>query len=572
MAATNEGHVTASAESAPEPKPVAKLVRFTLARPFILDPRDDGAATLRTLVDSLTAGGHWHPVEDLLADAATLDTGFGAPVDDWEGLWSEFVYFHPVVRDRLYQTEVGADSSDTIVLAREDVRGLQVRLLHGRQAATNPTRDFVVGRIRLHLFAFGVGVLWVELAAKNVPLADVIDTQDSIRRAFPPYWKRDKKNTPASRHHPLTAQWLDAKNTPLGPISDYSDVERYLKTFREQHRVALAPHWEWLLASWDQANPGNAALPRVQHLADDRIFTLTYVAFDDVDRLTRGDWIRLAAVDEDGPSATLPYATPFLADFEAKHFYDRYWDRTTPGAKWMSTRYAATGYSFLAAGSYAESEPRTLGAPEPGFFADPVSGGLAHSRRHYARIGLLLAVESAAWTALDEQISAAASRLAGEGPTEDVLDEARRVHGRALDVATRWSFTEMSNQAQAKDLVALWRRNMTLDSRRATALQHAQLLHDALEQEEERRQTRESVKLTRVATSLIPFGLFLQFAVAYLTIKVSSDEARRWWWPKDDSLAAWWLIGAALFVILGAAWWFVCSVQRVRARKPGGLR
>ncbi len=33
-----------------------------------------------------------------------------------------------------------------------------------------------------------------------------------------------------------------------------------------------------------------------------------------------------------GPSDTLPFASGFLADFEAKHCYDRYWDPAEPSS------------------------------------------------------------------------------------------------------------------------------------------------------------------------------------------------------------------------------------------------
>ena len=77
--------------------------------------------------------------------------------------------------------------------------------------------------------------------------------------------------------------------------------------------------------------------------------SLSYLALDDVSRLTRGDLVRLALVMRPGDSQTLPCSERFLQDFEYRYCYDRHWEdrHAHSGA---NTRFMCNGQAFTVIG------------------------------------------------------------------------------------------------------------------------------------------------------------------------------------------------------------------------------
>jgi hypothetical protein len=56
---------------------------------------------------------------------------------------------------------------------------------------------------------------------------------------------------------------------------------------------------------------------------------MAYLALDDVTALGRADHVRLSLAA--APGEDLPMSAGFLADFEAKHCYDRFWEGARDG-------------------------------------------------------------------------------------------------------------------------------------------------------------------------------------------------------------------------------------------------
>ncbi|NJR71993.1 MAG: hypothetical protein HC782_02460 [Gammaproteobacteria bacterium] len=86
--------------------------------------------------------------------------------------------------------------------------------------------------------------------------------------------------------------------------------------------------------------PGGAI--KYHQIENKRIPIMTYLSFDDPTLLTRGDMVRIGFAAKWGDSATLPYSTSFLTNFENEYCYDRYWSPEDKRDD-MMTRYLFCG-------------------------------------------------------------------------------------------------------------------------------------------------------------------------------------------------------------------------------------
>ena len=153
---------------------------------------------------------------------------------------------------------------------------------------------------------------------------------------------------------------------------------------------------------------------RFEHIADDRIPLMSYISLaepqergdplamaDDsanaqadhrqtqnaalaiaaglnpVRRISPGDWMRLAFVDDEGDSSKYPYSPAFFSGDPLGGFaYDRFWHPTGTGEaqdRFHSIRWLCSGYALTVVGN----------ARDCAFFADEQSGALCHFRHHY---------------------------------------------------------------------------------------------------------------------------------------------------------------------------------------------
>ncbi len=143
-------------------------------------------------------------------------------------------------------------------------------------------------------------------------------------RAYPTHWE------PSGRggHCAERVEWLSASGEVLA-ASDYEDRERYLALVCQHRAPCVAFHWEYLLCAPGAVPLGRAGRLRYREIEYQRMPLMSYLALDDMSRLTRGDLVRLGLVTRPGDSETLPYSERFLQDFESRYCYDRYWEQTT---------------------------------------------------------------------------------------------------------------------------------------------------------------------------------------------------------------------------------------------------
>jgi hypothetical protein len=484
---THPGLGSAGQNTATEGEPRVRDFRQIVLWPVQLMPRHEGAQ-IQKHWELLERGGIdsvWKEVADEFTSDATQFS---------ERHYREFVTFLPYVQRFLYgEGEVGGYGHSPIrVFRRADVAQARITFPGDPEPML-----FGVAHVDLCFFYdIDIAILVVEIFAKDITLSRALDTLYRFGRAYPTHWE------PSGRggHCAERVEWISREGRVLA-ASDYEKRERYL-SFVCQHRVpCVAFHWEyllWPLVLYHSDRPGSVRYREIEY---QRMPLMSYLAFDDVTRLTRGDWVRLGLVTRPGDSETLPYSERFLQDFEYRYCYDRYWDQTRPH-DWMNTRFICNGYAFTVVGS----------AGEP-FFTDAESGILGQFRHQFFLLGLIAHFHKASLLMLADRLVVAISRL-------DIRrSESIRVFKRSirqtmeifLRFTHRYWFHAVSDQAQAGDLFTMWSRHLRTNALYEEARQEIQDMTHYLDSDQVRRQAETVVRLT-VVTIL---GLVVNIATGY---------------------------------------------------------
>ena len=82
---------------------------------------------------------------------------------------------------------------------------------------------------------------------------------------------------------------------------------------------------------------------------------------DNARALTRNDFVRLGLVTGAGEDA-LPYSAHYVADFEKRYCYDRYWTEGGDGSDGRNTRYLCCGHGLSVVG---DADCRSSRTPTP---------------------------------------------------------------------------------------------------------------------------------------------------------------------------------------------------------------
>jgi hypothetical protein len=407
---------------------------------------------------------------------------------------SVFVTFLPYVQRFLYgEGDVGGYGHSPIRVFR------RVDIAQARITFPGDPEPMLFGVAHVDLYFFydiDVAILAIEIFAKDIKLSRALDTLYRFGRAYPTHWE------PSGRggHCAERVEWISREGQVLA-VSDYEKRERYL-SFVCQHRVpCVASHWEYLLRPlvlYHSDQQGEVCYREIEY---QRMPLMSYLAFDDVTRLTRGDWVRLGLVTRPGDSETLPYSERFLLDFEYHYCNDRYWDQTLPH-EWMNTRFICNGHAFTVVGS----------AGEP-FFTDAESGILGQFRHQFFLLGLIAHFHKASLLMLADRLVVAISRLDIRQP------ESIRVFKRSvrqtmetfLRFTHRYWFHAVSDQAQARDLFTMWSRHLRTDALYEEARQEIQDMTHYLDSDQVRRQAETVVRLTVVTI----VGLVVNIATGY---------------------------------------------------------
>ena len=222
--------------------------------------------------------------------------------------------------------------------------------------------------------------------------------------------------------------------------SDYGDHEKYIGLVREMKQTPLSLHWENLLKPMVPAYLGGGVLQYYQ-IENKRIPIMSFLSFDEPRALTRGDLARIGFAAKWGPSETLPFSPSFLADFEERYCYDRFWDGDDP-ASGMSTRYTICGPAFAMITRECEA-----------------CRELVQTFRHqFFQIGMLVNFHKGALLNLSNRFSVSVERLrVGDYDSVRIFKQGvRDTLELFLRFNHRYWFHEISNQVLAADIYKRW--------------------------------------------------------------------------------------------------------------------
>lgn len=419
----------------------------------------------------------WHEVVD----------EFGDPAAFQERHYAEFVNFLPYVQRVFYGEGKGAHgASESLirVYRRDDVKGVRITL--DRDSAPVELR---IAHVDLYFFFdMDVVIPVVEVCGGDLDLRTVQSILFRFGRAYPAYWEADGRGG----HCSWRVEWLDESGQALAQ-SDFERREKFLEFVCEHRTPAIAAHWEWLLRPMVQYHSGERGAVRYRQLEYHRLPTMAYLAVDDVEALTRADWVRLGLLAPPGDPGLLPYSDRHLVDFEPRYCFDRYFQPDC-GDRWLNTRLMCSGHSFVMVGSAAE-----------GRFVD-VTGGLQSEFRHqYFLVFLISHFQKAALLMLSDRLVVALNRL--DIHNVETIKVFKRSIRQTLEIFLRFThrywFHEISNQVQVRDLYRMLLGHLGTDDLYVEVRDEVKDMSSYLESDTLRRQANTVVRLTVVTV----FGL-----------------------------------------------------------------
>jgi hypothetical protein len=232
---------------------------------------------------------------------------------------------------------------------------------------------------------------------------------------------------------------------------------------------------------------------RYRQLEYHRMPTMAFLAVDDVDALTRADWVRLGLLTPPGASEVLPYSDRHLIDFEARYCYDRYFEPSC-GSRWLNTRFICSGHAMVMVGSAAEAR-----------YTDCEHGLQSEFRHQYFLVFLIAHFQKAALLMMSDRLVTALSRL--DIQQVETVKVFKRSIRQTLEIFLRFThrywFHEISNQVQVRDLYRMLCGHLGSDALYAEVRDEVKDMAGYLESDTLRRQANTVVRLTVVTV----FGL-----------------------------------------------------------------
>ena len=257
--------------------------------------------------------------------------------------YNEFVTFLPYVQRFLYgdgrsQRNASAAGSPMRLFRRRDVARVRVVSKPGDA----PLLLDIVHVDLIFFLNIDLVLLNVEVSATELPLAQAQDLLYRFGRAYPAGW--DARGQ--ALHCMSSVEFLDSAGRVLA-ASDAQDRDAFLAHVAEHRAPRIVAHWAYMLEPLVSDHSGRPGPLRFRQIEYYRMPTMAYLALDDPRALNRNDFVRLGlltAAPEGDNEALLPFAEPQLAEFEARHCYDRFW--SDAGAA-PNTRYLCSGHSLV---------------------------------------------------------------------------------------------------------------------------------------------------------------------------------------------------------------------------------
>ncbi len=506
-------------------------LRFFVPKRMETSTENTGDA-LDQLVEVMTGGNAspWHEVKDTLVRDRRHPANPGeshchsgeTPMTHY----SEGVYFHPFIQKLLYGTGTPDGRPPFRLLTREDIQVVQVTI--------KPQQPFVtydVRKVDLYLFSSEVAVLVVSILGKSCTFGDYLTLSAWLRRSYPPFWSKYQKEQSANDRDrpgfcPFKVVW--GHNLGASAESNYDDIPFFTDSFEKTRTPTPAKHWKFLLEPmeiWGGVRDGKL---RYQLLGDERIPVMSFVAFSDIRKLNRGDWMRIAACEASG-SWHLPYAEAFLSDFEAKHCYDRFWSQKgwQPGPmdenylKELTTRFLVSEHSFSIALEPTGSKPWSMETDD---------GLRAHFRHHYFQLCLLAHVQNASLQVFSDRLADSV-----RGNTEQYASRIAVIAKEFALFMDRFWVGEITNQIQGKELFELQVNRLGTAKLFVQVKSEIDFVHQYLTGWRNERVTKGQIVLAKVAYWGLSVSALLSFLGMNVFIDPSVQWLQSWGWSERES-------------------------------------
>lgn len=469
--------------------------RQILLWPLQLVPIREGAQIQKHW--ELLQRGEGHPWSEV-QDEFTGDNRFQ------ERHYSEFVTFLPYVQRFLYgegrsaTNGAGQGTSPVRVFRRTDVSRVRITPDEGETPL-----ELSVSHVDLYFFFdIDVVLLTMEVFADQLSVYQAQDLLYRFGRAYPAGWDEHGQGV----HCMYRTEWLATDGTVLA-ASDLHEREKYLG-FVRQHRVPrIAAHWAFLLKPLLLDHADEPGAIRYRQLEYHRLPTMAYLALEDPLALPRSDFVRLGLVTKAGRDDHLPYAEGDVADFEARHCYDRHWN--TPSGP--GTRVMGCGHALVLVGEAASHR-----------FTDAERGALARFRHQYFLLFLIAHFQKASLLMFSDRLVDALNRMEVHNP--ESVKRFKRVIRQTFEIFLRFThrywFSDVSDEAQAKALFGLTVEHLGTKALFDEVKEEIREMSQYLDSDSIRRQANTVVRLTVVTT----FGLIGTLTTGFLGMNLLAAE------------------------------------------------
>jgi hypothetical protein len=353
-----------------------------------------------------------------------------------------------------------------------------------------------------------VVMLNVEVAAENLSLAQAQEQLYRFGRAYPAGW--DARG--GALHCMASVEWLAADGSVLAR-SDAQHREPFLQHVAEHRAPRIAAHWAFMLEPLVSDHSEGAGLLRFRQIEYYRMPLMGFLAMNDPRALSRADFVRLGLVTGAANDGTLPYGEHYLADFEHRFCYDRFWSGA--GAA-PNTRYLCNGHALIVVGD-ARAE----------FYGCRDRGVLAQFRHQHFLLFLIAHFQKAALLMFSDRLVEALKNLdVSDANSVKRFKRGIRTSFEAfLRFTHRYWFHEISEQAQVRALWRLCATHLGLDPLYAEVKERVADMNTYLDADSLRRQANTVVRLTVVTL----FGLIGTVTTGFLGMNLLAEADAPMW-------------------------------------------
>jgi hypothetical protein len=442
--AASAGETGSASTDGTRQMPIVRHFRQIVVWPLQLVSKDQPAefAGHHAVLEEMAPNHPWRPLED----------EFGCRAEDFqERHYREFVSFLPHVRRFLYGDAPENGTAPTPrdapmrVYRREDIKRVRITL-------DEDTAPVICDMAHADLYFFydvDAVILVCEITANNLPLDVAQSLIQRFGRAYPAGWRDGGEPLRC----PALVEWIGADGRVLS-ASNYRDSTRYLQFVGQRRGACVAAHWEFLLNPLVNDAGTGAGRLRFLEIEYYRMPVMAYLVLDNLKELRRTDFISFALGTTLAPDGRLPFSERFLADFEARHAYERLYSSGLD-ALTLDPRFLTSGDVFsIVSGGTAPS------------LKDNERGLLGQFRHQYFLLFLIAHFHKAALMMISDRMVAAIKRLDPLNPESVRLfrDETFDLQETFLRFSQRYLFKEVSGRAHMRDLFRMIRNHLNIDA------------------------------------------------------------------------------------------------------------